>query len=136
MILRWYVRAPSDVLEGSYKPQEHGVQALLSVIAVIEELFPQASGGNEGNNNNNNGDDDNSFRFGWKQFKSLFFDHILFHWQLPRHNWFGIGPPSVGHNGGTRQTTGTERQQKQEMEYNNKYRVGMDVRELTRMRMA
>jgi len=39
------VRAPSDVLEGSYKPQEHCVQALLSVIDVIEELFPQALGG-------------------------------------------------------------------------------------------
>eukprot|EP00536_Pseudo-nitzschia_multiseries_P001449 jgi/Psemu1/63152/estExt_Genemark1.C_180165 len=36
------VRAPSDVLEGSYKPQQNCVEALLSVLDVAEELFPQA----------------------------------------------------------------------------------------------
>ena len=38
------VRGPSDVLEGSYKPQESCVQALKDVLDVVEVLFPQASG--------------------------------------------------------------------------------------------
>ncbi|OEU10946.1 hypothetical protein FRACYDRAFT_246821 [Fragilariopsis cylindrus CCMP1102] len=38
------VRGPSDVLEGSYKPQENCVQALVDVLDVVEKLFPQASG--------------------------------------------------------------------------------------------
>jgi len=38
------VRVPSDVLEGSYKPQENCVQASLAVIDVIEEVFPHTSG--------------------------------------------------------------------------------------------
>ncbi len=36
------VRAPSDVLEGSYKPQENCIKALLSVLNAAEELFPHA----------------------------------------------------------------------------------------------
>lgn len=36
------VRAPSDVLEGSYKPQENCIKALMSVLNAAEELFPEA----------------------------------------------------------------------------------------------
>jgi hypothetical protein len=37
------IRAPSDVLEGSYKPQENCVNALLSVLDAVENIFPKAS---------------------------------------------------------------------------------------------
>ncbi len=36
------VRAPSDVLEGSYKPQENFMKALMAVLNAAEELFPNA----------------------------------------------------------------------------------------------
>ena len=36
------VRAPSDVLEGSYKPQENCIEALMSVLNAAEESFPEA----------------------------------------------------------------------------------------------
>ena len=39
------VRAPVDVLEGSYKPQEKCVHALLAVLEAVAELFPTAAGG-------------------------------------------------------------------------------------------
>ncbi|VEU42230.1 unnamed protein product [Pseudo-nitzschia multistriata] len=36
------VRAPSDVLEGSYKPQDDCITALTDLLDVVEELFPRA----------------------------------------------------------------------------------------------
>jgi hypothetical protein len=36
------VRAPSDVIEGSYKPQDNCVKALISVLKAVEGIFPKA----------------------------------------------------------------------------------------------
>lgn len=36
------VRAPCDVLEGSHKPQDNCIKALISVLDVVEKLFPRA----------------------------------------------------------------------------------------------
>jgi hypothetical protein len=37
------VRGPSDVIEGSYKPQDNCVKALMSVLNAVEEIFPKAT---------------------------------------------------------------------------------------------